>query len=127
MLLPLLVALLRLDSLHDRFDTLGFDFRGDPLGAGGQDARRREPVPGHRRRAIASGNPSVYPPLPITMAIPLTRLGFDAALTIWLLVLVASVVGALLLVGVRDWRCLRAGPALPSVVEGLFFGNSRSS
>ena len=122
-LLPLLVALLRLDSLHDRFDTLGFDFRGTLWEPAGRVLDGASPYPGTAGETIASGKPSVYPPLPITMAIPLVRLGFDAALTIWLLVLVASVVGALLLVGVRDWRCHSLALLCPPVVEGLFFGN----
>ena len=61
-LLPLLVALLRLDSLHDRFDTLGFDFRGTLWEPAGKMLDGASPYPGTADGAIASGNPSVSAP-----------------------------------------------------------------
>ncbi|HET6616325.1 MAG TPA: glycosyltransferase 87 family protein [Gemmatimonadota bacterium] len=124
LLLPLLVAVLRLEGLNDRFTTYGFDFRGTLWEPAGKVLDGANPYPSVTDwGSIASGNPSVYPPLPITMALPFARLGFDVALTIWVLLLVVAVVVALRIVGVRDWRCFALALMCPPVVEGLFFGN----
>lgn len=104
--LPLLVALLRLDSLHDRFETAGYDFRGTLWEPAGRLLDGAGPYPSATDTvSLASGNPSVYPPLPIVLATPVARLGFDAAFVMWTIVLVAAVVASLWLVGIRDWRC----------------------
>jgi hypothetical protein len=124
LLVPLLVALLRLDSLTDRFDTYGVDLRGTLWEPARKVLEGESPYPSATDAAsITAGNPSVYPPVPIIMAIPLARLGFDAALVIWVLLLVVAVLGALRIVGVRDWRCHALALLCPPVVEGLFFGN----
>ena len=73
--------------------------------------------------SLTAGNPSVYPPLPIELASPLARLGFDTSLAIWMVVLVFAVVAALWAVGVRDWRCYSLALLSPPVVEGLFLAN----
>ena len=123
-LLPLLIAVIRLDALDDRFETYGYDFRGTVWEPASNVLSGLSPYPSTADRAsIASGNPSVYPPLPILAATPLALLRFDVALTIWTLLLMASVVVALLLVGVRDWRCCVLGLLCPPVVDGLFFAN----
>lgn len=122
--LPLLVALLRLDSLHDRFETAGYDFRGTLWEPAGRLLDGAGPYPSATDTvSLASGNPSVYPPLPIVLATPVARLGFDAAFVMWTIVLVAAVVASLWLVGIRDWRCHSLALLSPPVVEGLFFGN----
>ena len=41
----------------------------------------------------------------------------------WLVVLLVGVVGALLLCGVRDWRCFVLALASPPVIAGLAYGN----
>ena len=123
LLLPLLVALLRLADLHDRFESYGFDFRGTLWEPARQLLDGASPYPNATDASLASGNPSVYPPLPIELATPFARLGFDAAFACWLALLVVAVVAALWLVGVRDWRCYSLAILSPPVVEGLFFGN----
>ena len=56
-----------LSDLHDRFDTFGFDFRGTLWEPAGGLLDGASPYPSATDAAsIASGNPSVYPPLPIT-------------------------------------------------------------
>jgi hypothetical protein len=123
-LLPLLVAVLRLESLHDRFATLGYDFRGTLWAPAGLLLDGASPYPSETDAAsLATGNPSVYPPLPIVLATPLARLGFDAAYAIWAILLVGAVVASLQLVGVRDWRCYSLALLSPPVVEGIFYGN----
>ena len=123
-LLPSLLALVRVDDLHKRFGTFGFDFTGTLW----QPARRLldggSPYPSATDAAsLTAGNPSVYPPLPIELASPLARLGFDTSLAIWMVVLVFAVVAALWAVGVRDWRCYSLALLSPPVVEGLFLAN----
>jgi glycosyl transferase family 87 len=123
-LLPLLVALLRVADLRDQFDSYGFDFRGTLWEPARQILDGRSPYPSANDVAsLVSGNPSVYPPLPIELATPLARLGFDAAFACWVTLLALAVVAALWLVGVRDWRCYSLTLLSPPVVEGLFFGN----
>jgi alpha-1,2-mannosyltransferase len=124
-LLPLLVALSRLDSLHDRFPTAGYDFRGTLWEPAGRLLDGASPYPSATDAvSLASGHPSVYPPLPIVLATPLARLGFDEAVAIWAIVLVAAVIVSLRLVGLRDWRCHSLALLSPPVVEGVFFGNA---
>ena len=125
--LPLLVALLRLDSLHDRFETAGLrlprarsgSLPGRLLDGGGPVPKRHGHGP-----SLASGNPSVYPPLPIVLATPVARLGFDAAFV--MLDRSCSSRPSSLRSG---WSVSAIGAAIrwpwvpPPVVEGLFFGN----
>src|SRR5438067_10192917 len=53
-----------------------------------------------------TGAVSVYPPpLILTAGVPLTLLPYWVAAGLWTVVLVGCLVGALWLMGVRDWRC----------------------
>lgn len=123
-LLPVLVALVRLADLHDRFDMVGFDFRGTLWEPAGRLLDGASPYPqANDVASLVAGNPSVYPPLPISIAIPLAPLGFDVAFAVWALALVAGAVAALWLVGVRDWRTYSLVLLCPPVVEAVFFGN----
>jgi hypothetical protein len=47
-----------------------------------------------------------YPPLLAFLVAPLEPLSAGVATAVWTLVSLAAIVGALLLLGVRDWRCL---------------------
>lgn len=102
---------------------IGFDFVGtlwEPARAileGG--SIYPEPV----RESILIGNPSVYPPPAIVASIPLALLPEAVAGWIWFVVLAASFVAALWIVGVRDWRCHVVAVTSPVVVQGLVFGN----
>jgi alpha-1,2-mannosyltransferase len=61
-----------------------------------------------------------YPPLLAFLVAPLEPLSAGAATAVWTLVLLASIAGALLLLGVRDWRCLALTlvyPVTQSAVE----------
>jgi hypothetical protein len=122
--LPSILALVRVDDLDDRFDTYGFDFKGTLWEPGRKVLDGVSPYPSATDAAsLASGNPSVYPPLPIELASPLAKLGFDASLAIWTCILIVAVVAALWIVGLRDWRCYSLALLCPPVVEGLFLGN----
>lgn len=102
---------------------VGFDFHGtlwEPARAvlhGG--AIYAEPT----RDAIVIGNPSVYPPLFILLAVPLSLLPATAAAWIWSALLVACVCVALRIVGLRDWRLYVLAVLSPVVMQGLFYGN----
>jgi glycosyl transferase family 87 len=75
---------------------------------------------------VAHGqNPYVdflYPPPAAVLPAPLGFLGYRPAVIVWLLILVASIVLALRVLGVRDWRCyslaLLAMPAFSSIRIG---------
>jgi hypothetical protein len=55
--------------------------------------------------ALAGEDQFVYPPGPAVAAIPFRLFSFDVAAVLFGLLLVASVVLTLRLLGVRDWRC----------------------
>ena len=119
------VALLQVRSLDTKFDgVIGFDFRGTIYEPAQAVVDGVSPYPRLTDGAvIESGNPAVYPPVTILAATPLTQLHFHAAYAAWTLVLAASVVGALLLAGVRDWRCHALASPSPPVIQALYLGN----
>jgi hypothetical protein len=102
---------------------IGFDFHGtlwEPARAvihGGPIYA--EPT----RDAIVIGNPSLYPPLFILFAVPLSLLPATAAAWIWSALLAVCVCAALRIVGLRDWRLYVLALLSPVVMQGLFFGN----
>lgn len=102
---------------------IGFDFAGtlwEPARALLDGAPiYPEPV----RESILIGNPSVYPPAAIVAAIPLALLPQAMAAWLWFAVLSATVVAALWILGVRDWRCHVVAVTSPVVVQGAVFGN----
>ena len=84
---------------------IGFDFRGtlwEPARALLDGAAIYQP-PTHD--AIVLGNPAVYPPVFIIASLPLAILPVAAASWLWFFLLGASVVSAMWILGVRDWRC----------------------
>lgn len=66
---------------------------------------------------------SVYPPAAALTTLPFALPPYRLAVGLWVLALVASVVAALLLCGVRDWRCFALALLSPPVVAGLAYGN----
>src|SRR4029079_9207428 len=83
----------------------GFDFRGtlwEPARAL-LDGAAIYPEP--TRDNVVMGNPAVYPPLFIIASAPLALLLFTAASWLWFFLLGACVLGAMRILGVRDWRC----------------------
>jgi hypothetical protein len=123
--LPVAFAVLAVTAGYDvdREGLVGFDFRG----ALWEPARSlldgsslyAEPT----RAAVEVGNPSIYPPLAILLAVPFALLPVTAASWAWLGVLAATVVAAIRLLGVRDWRCMVLGVTSPVVLHGLVWGN----
>ena len=106
---------------------VGFDFRGtlwEPARAL-LDGNSIYPAP--TRDAVVVGNPAVYPPLFILVAVPLALVPVGAAAWLWLVILAGGVVVALWVLGVRDWRCYVLAVTSPVVVSGLYSGTSRCS
>jgi len=72
-----------------------------------------------------TGSPSVYPPPLILVAgVPLSLLPFGVAAVVWGAVLIASFVGALALLDVRDWRCYAIALLSAPFVLGTVYGNT---
>jgi hypothetical protein len=64
----------------------------------------------------------VYPP-PLALAVaPLTVLSAGQASAVWTLLGIAAVIGGLLVLGVRDWRCLALALLYPGTREALEYG-----
>jgi alpha-1,2-mannosyltransferase len=66
---------------------------------------------------------SVYPPIANLVTLPFALPPYEVARAIWIVALAVSVLGALWLCGVRDWRCYLAAGASPPVVSGLAYAN----
>lgn len=102
---------------------IGFDFRGTLWEPARAFLNGTVIYPEATREAVLTGNPAVYPPVFILVSVPFALLPVAAAAWVWFCVLAASVVAALWLLGVRDWRCHVLAIASPVVVHGLFYGN----
>ena len=102
---------------------VGFDFIGTLWEPARAVVEGGAIYPEPTRAAIEVGNPSVYPPPFILLAVPLTLLPAHAAAWLWIALLAAAVLGALWILGVRDWRCFVLAATSPVVMQGLFWGN----
>jgi hypothetical protein len=72
-------------------------------------------------------SPYVYPPVLAVVLVPATALPDDVAGSspegvLFSLLLIACVVGALLLLGVRDWRCYPVALLYPVTLENIEYG-----
>jgi hypothetical protein len=105
-------------------DTIGFDFRGTLWEPGLAIWQGSSPYPAPVESEVNVGNPALYPPLLMFLVIPLSLLPWWLALTIWTLVGIACVLGALYLLGVRDLRCYGVALLCAPTVAGLAWGNA---
>ena len=120
---PLGVGLLIVFVAYGNTWPIGFDFRGT-LWEPARSLLDGTPIyPKPTREAVMVGNPTVYPPLFIVASVPLAFLPVAVASWLWFVVLAGSVVAAMWIVGVRDWRCHVIAVTSPVVVHGLYFGN----
>ena len=121
--LPLAFVALSVDTGPGTGGGIGFDFTGtlwEPARAvlhGGAVY----PPPTHD--AVVGGNPAVYPPPTILARSHSLCSPVHTAALIGTLILALSVVGALRIVGVRDWRCYVIATTSPIVLHGLYWGN----
>jgi hypothetical protein len=120
--LPLVFAIwmLKLEA-HDGL--LGFDFRGTLWEPGRHILAGESPYPPPLASAIDHGNPSVYPPVALWLAVPFALLPFTVAYWLWTALLTASVIATLYVLGVRNWRFYTLGLSSCPMFFGVVFGN----
>jgi hypothetical protein len=110
-----------------------FDFKGDLYLAGRAIVRGKNPYQPHAVAAEAAALRSGgklgwfasprYPPPVLLAAVPLSFLGYTLASALFLLLCAASVIGAVWLLGVRDWRCIALASASGASMFGVLLGN----
>jgi Glycosyltransferase family 87 len=106
-----------------REDVIGFDFEGT-LWQPALDIRDgRSPYPAPVVDEVETGNPALYPPLLMLVALPFTFVPWSVALALWTAFLALGVAVTLAALGVRDFRCYVVGLLALPVVSGLVFGN----
>ena len=88
--------------------SLAYDFREAYLPAAEAVRDGRSPYPAIDDPRLAAETAYVYPPLLAYALIPFTVLSENAASVIAATVAIAVLLGTLLLLGVRDWRCYGA-------------------
>lgn len=64
-----------------------------------------------------------YPPILMLAAVPLTLLPFPVAAVLFFAVSIGAVVGAMWLLGVRDWRCIAIATISSPAAFGSWVGN----
>jgi hypothetical protein len=121
-LLPLSFAALVIYT-EAKLGVLGFDFKGTIWHPGREILAGHSPYPRPLASELDSGNPSVYPPVVLLLALPYALLPFAMAYAAWTATLVAAVLVALRLLGVRDWRCYTIALGSLPVAYGLSLGN----
>jgi len=72
---------------------------------------------------LAAGTEYVYPPLTALASVPFVAVSAEVAGVIVMALLVASVVGILYLLEVRDWRCYGLAFLWPPVISAIQTGN----
>jgi Glycosyltransferase family 87 len=102
---------------------LGFDFKGTIWEPGRQILAGHSPYPHPVATEMNTGNPSVYPPLALLLALPFSLLPFGLAYALWCVLLAGATVGTLRILEVRDWRCYTLALGSCPVVFGLVMGN----
>jgi hypothetical protein len=121
--LPFAFVALSIDTGPTTGGGIGFDFSGTLWEPARAVLHGGAVYPPATHDAVVIGNPAVYPPPFILAALPLALLPVHTAAWVWTLVLALCVVGALRIVGVRDWRCYVVAATSPIVMHGLYWGN----
>jgi hypothetical protein len=99
------------------------DFENVFLGAAEAVADGESPYPSPDADVVGLGKAYVYPPLVAQLALPLTLLSTKAAGLLVMALLTAAVVGTLLVLGVRDWRCYGMAFLWSPVLSAIQTGN----
>jgi len=102
-------------------ERLGFDFRANTWQPAkdvlaGVDPYADPSVPGLQPLCV-------YPPLAFLVAVPLALLALPSAWLIWASVLLASAIGTVRVLGVRDWRVYAIYGASAPVTVSVLWGN----
>jgi hypothetical protein len=114
------VAVLRSEA---HLGLLGFDFKGTIWEPGRAILHGHSPYPHPTVSEMQTGNPSVYPPVGLWLALPFAALPFAIAYWMWTALLVAAIVATLAILQIRDWRCYTLALSSCPVVFGLALGN----
>lgn len=77
---------------------------------------------GHVPAALPSLAQAVYPAPAHVLAAPLALLPFGLAMAVFIALSVAAVIGALWILGVRDWRCYGVSFLSYEVIQGIKLG-----
>ncbi len=92
----------------------GFDFHGSLYRAAQDIVSGQNPYPPPTPGAVIPSDMFVYPPTVALLAVPLGFLPYPWAAAVMTVVLIAVMAVALLVLGVRDWRC--HGATLASIL-----------
>lgn len=101
---PLALAFLVVVSVRDH--ALSLDLVNAYLPAAHAVLAGRSPFPGATSQTLMEGSAFVYPPLTAWLVVPFTVLPLAVAEALGFVLSIACVVGVLLVLGVRDWRCV---------------------
>lgn len=120
-LLPLVaIVVIFLNVVHGGKVT---DFENVFLRAAEAIADGENPYPSPDAAVVGLGKAYVYPPLTAIAELPFTFLSTQAAALVMMGLLSAGVVGTLLLLGVRDWRCYGIAFLWSPVLSAIQTGN----
>ena len=95
----------------------GFDLRHAFLPAAHDVLDGNSPYPAPGDSEVAGRHAYVYTPVVAFATVPFTAIPEDAAIDIGMVASFGAVIAALLLVGVRDWRCYTVALVWPPVIN----------
>ncbi len=102
---------------------LAVDFRASYLPAAEDVLHGRSPFPRHAAADIGRGVGFLYPPLAAWLTVPFLAFPAGVAGALATLLALAAVPAALLLLGVRDWRCYGCAFLWAPVLQAIQSGN----
>ena len=109
--------------LNVRSGVFGFDFWGTIWTPGREIASGRSPYPiADAPTLVQIGNPSVYPPPILLVALPLGLVSVGIAAVIWSTLSFAALLAAFAVAGLRDWRGYVLLAATPAVCATVVLG-----
>jgi alpha-1,2-mannosyltransferase len=123
MVIPFLLGIGVL-CLNAHGHAFGMDFRGGMWTAGKAILAGRSPNPPANVHVLDHNRYAFIPPPPLAvLAVPFAVLPFTLAIVLWDVLSLAALLGALYLVGVRDWRLALAACSFP-FISTLGFGQT---
>lgn len=105
-------------------ESLAYDFREAYLPAAEAIRGGRSPYPALDDPRLAAETAYVYPPLLAYGLIPLTFLSENAASVVAAIAAIGLLVGTLLVLGIRDWRCYGAALLWAPTMNALHMASS---
>ena len=105
-------------------ESLAYDFREAYLPAAEAVREGRSPYPAIDDPSLDAETAYVYPPLLAYALIPFAALSENAAAVVAAVVAITALLGTLLLVGVRDWRCYGAALVWAPTLNAIHMASS---